>query len=86
MDGLDGLSSRVAVLESQIRDIKDDVRDIRTGDLKDIKSELHAMRDELAERERGMSRPEKIALIAAGSGVVGSIVAVIVLVSSAPMP
>lgn len=80
------LISRVAVLESRQRDIRIEIQEIRRSDLREIKTDIRALREDFSSAERGLSTPEKIALLAAGSAVVGAIVTVIALLSGTGAP
>lgn len=76
-----GLASKVAVLESELHNIREDVRELIAGDIKEIKRDVRELRTEYTEGQRGMSRPEKIALMGAGSAVVAAIVGAIALLA-----
>lgn len=68
------LGTRVRVLEVRQSDIRADLRSIHDKDLARIEGKIEALADEIAEGQRGMTRPEKIALAAAGFGGISAIV------------
>lgn len=59
-----GLITRVAVLEAAYLALRGEVHDLKSEDLKDIKDEVRAIRQDLIDSRRGMTRAEKIALAA----------------------
>lgn len=56
----DGLSNRVTAVEEQMKNVQEDVRELRREDIKDIKSELRLLHDEFTAGQRGMTRTEKM--------------------------
>ena len=64
---------RLARMEERQRNMEYDIREIR-ADIKSIESQANA-------QSAGLSRPEKIALWASGSAVVGAVLGIVTLLS-----
>lgn len=78
MNPAEEVGERLVRVEVKVDNIEADVAEIRT-DVREIKSAQYA-------EHAGLSRPEKIGLAAAGSAVVGSIIATIALLNGGPSP
>lgn len=81
-----GLNSRVAVLEAGQRNLREDIRELKSQDVAEIKQEIKSLRREFTASRAGMTRAEKIALSGVGVTIVMAIIAAIALVQTAPGP
>jgi len=59
-----GIITRVAVLEAAYLVLRGELSDLKSEDLREIKDEVRAIRKDLIDSRRGMTRSEKIALAA----------------------
>ncbi len=78
MTRIDDIGDRLARVETKVDNIEADVTEMRS-DIRDIKSL------QISEAA-GLTRPERIALAAAGSAVIGAVIGVIALLTSGPGP
>lgn len=78
------LGTRVAVLESRYAVLREDIRDLKSEDIAEIKNEVRQLRIDFNKRGEGMTRGEKIALSGVGVTLIMAIVAAIALVQQAP--
>lgn len=74
MTRIDDIGDRLARVETKVDNIEADVTEMR-GDIRDIKS------FQVAEGA-GLTRPERIAIAAAGSAVIGAVIGMIALLTS----
>jgi hypothetical protein len=81
---LDNLHPRVAVLEAGQRNLREDLRDLKSEDIAEIKRSVQALRNDWHESRHGMARGEKIALAGVSITVVMAIIAAIALIQTAP--
>lgn len=73
---LEGLDSRLAVLERDVNNI--------AGDLGGIAQGQERLRSDVIASQRGMSRPEKIALGGTAAALISALIAVVAMLAGGP--